>query len=90
MSLTAAEPVHGALLMLAFGTGAVPAMTILGCGSSFVAQHTRARVRQIAAVVAVLSGAVTVYRPIPSMNGCCDPASQVSSAPYSGYFMGRP
>ena len=80
MSLASARPVQGALLMLAFGTGTVPAMTLLGCGSSFVAQHTRARVRQIAAVVVVLSGAVTVYRAIPSMNRCCDPASQVSSA----------
>ncbi len=78
MSLAAAEPVHGALLMLAFGAGTVPAMTLLGCGSSFVAQHTRARVQRIAAVVVVLSGAVTVYRAIPTKNNCCDPASQGS------------
>ena len=79
MSLAAARPVHGALLMLAFGAGTVPAMTLLGCGGGFVAQKTRARVRQIASVVVVLSGAVTVYRAIPSMNSCCDPASQISS-----------
>lgn len=79
MSLAAANPVHGAMLMLAFGAGTVPAMTLLGCGGGFVAQKTRARVRQIASVVVVLSGAVTVYRAIPSTNSCCDPASQISS-----------
>jgi sulfite exporter TauE/SafE len=91
MSLAAAKPVHGALLMLAFGVGTVPAMTLLGCGSSFVAQHTRARVRQIAAVVVVLSGAVTVYRAIPAKHNCCDPASQVTFVQYSsGYALGAP
>jgi len=79
MSLAAARPVQGALLMLAFGAGTVPAMTLLGCGSSFVAQHHRARVRQIAAIVVALSGAVTIYRAIPSVNNCCDSALQVSS-----------
>lgn len=78
MSLAAAQPVHGALLMLAFGAGTVPAMTLLGCGSNFVAQHTRARVRKIAAVVVMLSGVVTVYRAIPDKHNCCDPASHES------------
>lgn len=84
MSLAAARPVRGALLMLAFGAGTVPAMTLLGCGSSFIAQHTRARVRQIAAVVVVLSGVLTVYRAIPSEDNCCGTASNVSSVPHFG------
>lgn len=79
MALAAAEPLRGACLMLVFGAGTVPAMTLLGCGSSLVAQHTRARVRHIAAIVVVLSGAVTVYRAIPSKDGCCDPAAHGSS-----------
>jgi len=78
MSLAAANPVLGAMLMLAFGAGTVPAMTLLGCGGGFVAQRSRARIRQNAAVVVVMAGAVTVYRAIPSMNSCCDPVSQIS------------
>lgn len=78
MSLAAAQPLQGALLMLAFGLGTVPALTLLGCGSAMIAQHTRAKVRRIAAVVVVLSGAVTVYRAMPGKNSCCDAPPQNS------------
>lgn len=90
MSLAAARPIQGALLMLAFGAGTVPAMTLLGCGSSVVAGHTRARVRRIAAIVVILSGAVTVYRAIPTRHNCCDPASQVAHTDRTGPHVQRP
>lgn len=70
-SVASGKPVHGGLLMLAFGLGTVPAMTIVGCGSSLISHHARARVFRVAAVLVIVTGGITVYRALPTRSNCC-------------------
>lgn len=66
-----ADPLSGALAMIAFGAGTAPAMVALGCGSTLLSAGVRQRVLQLAACFVILLGGVTVYRGIPYEKSCC-------------------
>ncbi len=74
MALSSGNPGHGGLLMLFFGLGTVPAMTVLGCGGSLVGHAMRARIYRLAACLVLLAGGITIYRSIPTSGNCCEHA----------------
>lgn len=71
LALASSGPIQGSLLMAVFGLGTVPAMTVVGCGSSFVSHHLRSRIYRVAACLVILTGGLTIYRAIPSRGNCC-------------------
>jgi len=65
---------EGAMTMLAFGLGTLPAMTAVGCGSTLIGHAARRRVFQLAACLVIVAGAVTIVRGLPgSAPSCCEP-----------------
>lgn len=76
-AVASGQPVHGGLLMFAFGLGTVPAMTVVGCGSSLVSHHARAKIFRAAAVLVIVTGGVTIYRALPTRSNCCSGAVSV-------------
>lgn len=83
LALASGDPVRGGLLMVFFGAGTVPAMTVVGCGGSMLGHATRAKVFRIAACLVLVCGGVTIYRAIPSKTNCCsgEGAPPLVSAP---------
>ncbi len=70
-ALTTGHPIQGAVLMIAFGLGTIPAMTVVGCGSTFISHHARAKVFKLAAALVIITGGITIYRAVPSRANCC-------------------
>jgi sulfite exporter TauE/SafE len=81
LALASGRPVQGGLLMLAFGLGTVPAMTIVGCGSSLISHHARAKVFRAAAVLVIITGGITVYRALPTRSNCCSGSASAFNVP---------
>lgn len=52
----------GAVVMLLFGIGTVPALTLLGMSGSLVPARFRQRILRVAAVALLISGSWTIYR----------------------------
>ncbi len=71
MAAAAQDSPRGALVMVFFGLGTMPAMLAIGCGSRWLTQTTRLRVYRIAAVFVVVLGSVTLYRGWPGEGATC-------------------
>lgn len=71
MAVATGRSLQGSALMLCFGVGTIPAMVLLGCGSTFLAQATRRRIYQIAACVVIVLGGVTIARAFPRTTANC-------------------
>lgn len=78
MAVATADMVDGMLLMTFFGIGTVPAMLIVGCGSTLVSHAIRAKIYRIAACFVILAGLFTIKRALmtPSQD-CCPPSDVV-------------
>ena len=59
-ALATAEPLYGAILMLAFGVGTVPALAGFGAASGLLGTRARGWFAPTAAAFVILLGAVTV------------------------------
>lgn len=73
----------GALVMVAFGLGTVPALVALGCGGSLLGHAARHRIFQVAACVVILVGAITIMRALPlgsPSSHCRDGSASVADA----------
>ncbi len=55
----------GAMTMVAFGVGTIPAMVAIGCGGAVASRTVRVRVHRVAACFVVLLGVATVARGLP-------------------------
>lgn len=75
-TMTTADPFRGWLSMLVFGLGTIPAMTALGCGTTFLSKTMQTRIVKLAAVFVILLGAMTIYRGIPFEDSCCSAKSR--------------
>ncbi len=76
-SVATGDVFRGAMLMTAFGLGTVPVMVATGCGAGLVSHAVRHRVYQLAAILVILIGGVTIYRAVELASGqpCHDPAA---------------
>jgi len=74
MAAATQDVLRGAILMIAFGLGTVPAMMAIGCGATLLSHTARLRVYRIAAVFVVIAGGATIYRafPLGKRANCCD------------------
>jgi sulfite exporter TauE/SafE len=74
LALTSAQDtaLHGMTLMICFGIGTVPAMLLIGCGTTFLKQNVRLRMYRAGAALVVDFGFVTIWRGLPSgsADGC--------------------
>jgi sulfite exporter TauE/SafE len=76
LAATQSGPVSGMALMISFGLGTIPAMLLVGCGSSALKLSMRMHIQRLAAVLVVAFGLLTVWRGLPSRKGaCCQPGS---------------
>lgn len=57
-----ASPLHGGLVMLAFGLGTVPAMLSLGATPTLLSPRLRLHLSRLAAIGVILFGAITILR----------------------------
>lgn len=73
---------EGSLLMAVFGLGTVPAMLAVGCGAMLLGHTARQRVFQLAAVMIVVTGVITIKRGWPTDDGkaCCDDVTPIVAA----------
>jgi sulfite exporter TauE/SafE len=72
MCMAGASVASGMLLMMCFGAGTVPAMTLVGCGSTLLSHRARLQVQRVAACLVIVSGVVTIQRGWRSGGeGCC-------------------
>ncbi|RME37394.1 MAG: sulfite exporter TauE/SafE family protein [Planctomycetota bacterium] len=64
---------RGALVMIAFGLGTVPAMVSMGCGGMLLGRTVRHRILQTAAALVMVMGVVTIARgwTTPQSDGSC-------------------
>ena len=68
LSISTASTVHGALTMLAFGAGTVPAMLATGLGAARLSNLIAGRgVRVAAGLLVIAAGALTLLFPVLSM-----------------------
>lgn len=79
MALSSGGCLRGGLLMAVFGAGTVPAMTVVGCGSSLVSHHLRSKIYRLAACLVIATGGVTIYRALPGHADCCAEAVPVQT-----------
>ncbi|MEK6645013.1 MAG: sulfite exporter TauE/SafE family protein [Planctomycetota bacterium] len=77
------DPLHGMILMIAFGFGTLPAMMLIGCGASVMTHATRVKVYRVAAVFVIGLGLITVWRGWPREEPCChdEPALSLRVSP---------
>ena len=68
LAATTADPVHGGLVMLAFGLGTMPAMLATGLSASKLAQFMSAK-RLGAGLLIVLIGIATIAMPVMKITG---------------------
>jgi len=74
LALASGSSIKGAALLAVFGLGTLPAMTVVGCGSSMVSHYWRSRIYRVAACLVVVTGGVTIYRAMPGPgHSCCSP-----------------
>lgn len=62
LAVASGDPVRGLLLMLFFGLGTIPAMTLVGCGSTLLSHAARLRVYRLAACLVIVAGVLSVQR----------------------------
>lgn len=62
----------GAIIMVAFGTGTIPAMVAIGCGAMLLGRAVRERIFKVAACLVLAMGVVTIARAWPTSESCCD------------------
>lgn len=78
LAVASGSALKGLLMMACFGLGTIPAMTVIGCGSTLLSPRARLRVYHVAAGLVILAGGITVYRAWGThSNGCCDHAAAV-------------
>jgi sulfite exporter TauE/SafE len=68
LAATTANPLHGGLVMIAFGTGTMPAMIATGIGASKLSQFM-SRKRLGAGLLIVLLGVLTLAMPVMRLSG---------------------
>lgn len=68
--------INGALTMVFFGFGTIPAMLLAAGGGRVLSVAARRRIYQAAAVVVVLMGGLTFYRGWPRPEGACPACSE--------------
>jgi hypothetical protein len=79
LAVASADPVTGWLGMVSFGLGTVPAMVLIGCGSTLLTQRLRVRAVRLGACFVMLLGAVTIWRGLPAAAGHCHtPSNQAT------------
>lgn len=61
----------GLAIMVLFGVGTIPAMTLVGCGSTLLSHHARLRIYRLAACFVILAGAMSIKRGWPGDSECC-------------------
>lgn len=72
LALASGGVAQGALIMIAFGLGTVPAMVAIGCGANLMSHAVRAQVFRLAASLVIISGALTIHRGwSPPAEDCC-------------------
>lgn len=73
MAVASGSPVRGMLIMLFFGLGTIPAMTVVGCGSTLLSHGARLRVHRLAACFVIVAGVMSIVRGWPGRTGnsCC-------------------
>lgn len=62
----------GSLMMAAFGFGTIPAMMLVGCGSTLLSQRLRLHIYRLAACLVILAGGISIRRAIPGNQNCCE------------------
>jgi sulfite exporter TauE/SafE len=65
-ALATAEPLYGAIIMLAFGVGTVPALAGFGAASGLIGSRARGWFAPAAAAMVILLGVVTVAQGVAS------------------------
>jgi sulfite exporter TauE/SafE len=74
LTVAAGNPLRGMLIMFFFGLGTIPAMTVVGCGSTLLSHGVRIKVYRVAACFVIVAGAMSIKRAWPTAAGasCCD------------------
>jgi sulfite exporter TauE/SafE len=75
LAATAEGPWRGAALMALFGLGTVPAMVLLGSGSSLLSAPRRRQVLRLAAWCIVVTGALAIWQGVRAL----EPRSEIES-----------
>jgi sulfite exporter TauE/SafE len=75
---------HGLACMACFGAGTVPAMVLVGCGSSLLSLTMRRQMFRVAACCVILTGVLSIYRGAGSLRasnpeGSCPMCRQASA-----------
>ena len=76
MAVASGSAVQGLLIMLVFGAGTIPVMTLVGCGGAFITHRTRTQVLRVFAVLVILSGGLCIFRGWPNRS-CCEADHQL-------------
>jgi hypothetical protein len=73
LAVASGSPPRGLLMMLFFGLGTIPGMTIIGCGSTLLSHGARLHVYRLAACFVIVAGAMSIWRAWPSshVDACC-------------------
>lgn len=73
LAVASGKPINGLLIMLFFGLGTIPAMTVVGCGSTLISHTARLRIYRLAACFVILAGAMSIKRAwaSPDEGACC-------------------
>lgn len=72
LAASRAAVADGAVLMCIFGLGTLPAMLLIGCGSTLLTHTARLRIYRLAAVLVIAMGCVTIWRGWPGGEACHD------------------
>ncbi|MHC5109991.1 MAG: sulfite exporter TauE/SafE family protein [Planctomycetota bacterium] len=80
MAVAAGSMIGGMLIMLLFGAGTIPAMTVVGCGSSMVSHRLRSKVLHVAAVLVMVTGGICIQRGWAQESSCCEGHEGISTA----------
>jgi len=75
LAASAGHMAHGALTMLLFGLGTLPAMVSVGVGGALLSAALRRRVLLLAAWCVVLTGALSLWRGVAFLNAAAPGAS---------------
>jgi len=76
-AMSTGDPFRAWLGMVLFGVGTIPALTVLGCGSSMLSKVSRIRLHRLASCFIIVLGVATIVRGIPREEPCCDPDDHV-------------
>jgi sulfite exporter TauE/SafE len=89
LAVASGGSMRGMLIMLLFGLGTLPAMTLFGCGSAVVGHRLRSRILQVAAVLVMVTGGICIKRGLADRSRCCN-AHQISTASETNNVMTSP